>query len=389
MPFMAAVDKDLTPFKKRGGKLLMYTGWSDPVVPPQDTVAYYDAVVKTMGGIEKTRDFYRFFLAPGMGHCGGGPGPNQFDHLTALEQWVEKGDRAGQDDRHAQHGRQGRSHAAAVRLPAGRALERHRQHDEAANFACVAAPPPRRPSQRRRQRREVSDDAGRSAQALRARHLALLALDAVRCRRRPPRRSPSTAMRRARGAEAAGRHDHRRPSPVDAGIVPRARRATPTRRADEHAGVLPRRGDADADAGVAHQDRSLAAADRRPGTASSSAPATAAPAASSVIRRSPPACERLRDHQHRHGHVDDRPRLQFRRRPSRDGRRLGLPRHAPDDGGRQDDREDATTRAIRSSPTSWAAPPAAIRRSPRRAAIPTTTTASSPAIRRTTASACT
>ena len=96
-------------------------------MPPQDTVAYYDAVVKTMGGLEKTREFYRFFLAPGMGHCSGGPGPNQFDHLTALEQWIEKGDRAGQDDRDAQHRRQGRSHAAAVRLPAGRALEGHRQ----------------------------------------------------------------------------------------------------------------------------------------------------------------------------------------------------------------------------------------------------------------------
>jgi feruloyl esterase len=91
LPYMAAVDKDLGPFKKHGGKLLMYTGWSDPVVPPQDTVAYYEGVAKLMGGIEKTRDFYRFFIAPGMGHCGGGPGPNQFDHLTALEQWVEKG----------------------------------------------------------------------------------------------------------------------------------------------------------------------------------------------------------------------------------------------------------------------------------------------------------
>jgi feruloyl esterase len=91
LPFMAAVEHDLTPFKKRGGKLLMYTGWADPVVPPQDTVAYYDAVMKTMGGIEKTREFYRFFLAPGMGHCSGGPGPNQFDMLTALENWVEKG----------------------------------------------------------------------------------------------------------------------------------------------------------------------------------------------------------------------------------------------------------------------------------------------------------
>ena len=91
MPWMSAVEKDLTPFKKHGGKLLMYTGWADPVVPPQDTVAYYDGVVKTMGGLEKTREFYRFFIAPGMGHCSGGPGPNQFDTLAALEQWVEKG----------------------------------------------------------------------------------------------------------------------------------------------------------------------------------------------------------------------------------------------------------------------------------------------------------
>ena len=52
-------------------------------MPPQDTAAYYDAVVKAMGGLEKTRDFFRFFAAPGMGHCSGGPGPNQFDALAA------------------------------------------------------------------------------------------------------------------------------------------------------------------------------------------------------------------------------------------------------------------------------------------------------------------
>jgi pimeloyl-ACP methyl ester carboxylesterase len=63
----------------------------DPVVPPQDTAAYYEGVAKVMGGYDKTRDFYRLFTAPGMGHCSGGPGPNQFDALTALEQWVEKG----------------------------------------------------------------------------------------------------------------------------------------------------------------------------------------------------------------------------------------------------------------------------------------------------------
>ena len=80
LPFMAAVERDLTPFKKRGGKLLMYTGWADPVVPPQDTVAYYEAVVKTMGGHRARRaSSSASSLAPGMGHCSGGPGPNQFD----------------------------------------------------------------------------------------------------------------------------------------------------------------------------------------------------------------------------------------------------------------------------------------------------------------------
>ena len=63
----------------------------DPVVPPQDNVAYYEAVAKTMGGYDRTRDFFRLFMAPGMGHCSGGPGPNQFDALEALERWVEKG----------------------------------------------------------------------------------------------------------------------------------------------------------------------------------------------------------------------------------------------------------------------------------------------------------
>jgi feruloyl esterase len=44
-----------------------------------------------MGGFDRTRDFFRLFMAPGMGHCAGGPGPNQFDAIGALERWVEKG----------------------------------------------------------------------------------------------------------------------------------------------------------------------------------------------------------------------------------------------------------------------------------------------------------
>jgi feruloyl esterase len=91
IPHLAAVNPDLSPFKKSGGKLIMYAGWMDPVVPPQDNAAYYEAVARKMGGYDKTRDFFRLFMAPGMGHCAGGPGPNQIDALTALENWVEKG----------------------------------------------------------------------------------------------------------------------------------------------------------------------------------------------------------------------------------------------------------------------------------------------------------
>ena len=97
--FLPAVERDLSGFKKRGGKLLMYTGWADPVVPPQDTVAYYDAVVKSAGGLEKTREFFRFFLAPGMGHCSGGPGPNQFDHPDGARAVGRERRRPGQADR--------------------------------------------------------------------------------------------------------------------------------------------------------------------------------------------------------------------------------------------------------------------------------------------------
>jgi feruloyl esterase len=86
--FMNAISADLSGFKKRGGKLIMYAGWADPIVPPEDTVAYFEKVTETMGN---PQDFLRFFMAPGMGHCGGGPGPNSFDTLGSLDQWVTGG----------------------------------------------------------------------------------------------------------------------------------------------------------------------------------------------------------------------------------------------------------------------------------------------------------
>lgn len=140
--FFAPVEKDLNGLKKHGGKLLMYTGWMDPVVPPQDTVAYYEGVVKTMGGLDKTRDFFRFFAAPGMGHCGGGPGPNTFDALGALEQWVEHG--VAPDKLIASHATGGKIDRTRPLCPYPQVarFKGTGSIDEAANFACAPPTPP-------------------------------------------------------------------------------------------------------------------------------------------------------------------------------------------------------------------------------------------------------
>lgn len=137
LPHMHAVDRDLRPFKKSGGKLISYTGWLDPVVPPQDTAAYYEGVAKLMGGYGKTRDFYRLFTAPGMGHCSGGPGPNTFDMLTALEQWVEKG--IAPDKIIAAHSTNGKVDRTRPLCPYPQVARYTGKGsmDEAASFACV------------------------------------------------------------------------------------------------------------------------------------------------------------------------------------------------------------------------------------------------------------
>lgn len=87
-----ALDPDLSDFFATGGKLLSYHGWSDPQISPGSTVQYYEQVLEAMGGSEVVQANYRLFMVPGMNHCGGGPGTAQFDMLTALENWVERGE---------------------------------------------------------------------------------------------------------------------------------------------------------------------------------------------------------------------------------------------------------------------------------------------------------
>lgn len=97
-----AINPNLKPFMRRGGKLIIYQGWSDPAVPALGTIDYYQSVVAKLGQRE-TNSFLRLFMVPGMGHCGGGPGPNYFGQdgdaqsndpqrniYAAIEQWVEK-----------------------------------------------------------------------------------------------------------------------------------------------------------------------------------------------------------------------------------------------------------------------------------------------------------
>ena len=88
---MNATNPDMRAFFAHGGKLLLYHGWSDPNVPAPNTIKYYDSVVDTLGGPAKASASVRLFLAPGMGHCGGGEGPNVFDKIGPLERWVEQG----------------------------------------------------------------------------------------------------------------------------------------------------------------------------------------------------------------------------------------------------------------------------------------------------------
>jgi Tannase and feruloyl esterase len=82
---------DLGTFASRGGRLIIFQGVSDPVFSANDIVRYYQRFVDENGGNEKAGSIARLFLIPGMNHCGGGPATDQFDPLTALEQWVESG----------------------------------------------------------------------------------------------------------------------------------------------------------------------------------------------------------------------------------------------------------------------------------------------------------
>jgi feruloyl esterase len=134
-----ATNPDLTRFRERGGKILMYFGWADPALNPLMGVQYYEQVTQRMG--PSTPDFFKLYMVPGMFHCGGGIGTSVFDAVTPLVEWVEKS-------------------AAPTSIPAARELDgrivrtrplcpypqvaRYRGSgsiDDAATFVCAAPDP--------------------------------------------------------------------------------------------------------------------------------------------------------------------------------------------------------------------------------------------------------
>lgn len=84
----AAESTDVDAFRRHGGKMIFYHGMADPIFSANDTIAYVEALAKRYGASD---DFARLYLVPGMNHCAGGPATDQFDALTALDDWVDKG----------------------------------------------------------------------------------------------------------------------------------------------------------------------------------------------------------------------------------------------------------------------------------------------------------
>jgi feruloyl esterase len=137
-----AIDPDLRPFRARGGKLIQYHGWSDPDIPPMNSINYYETVVRAVSGarpdaLHDTKEFYRLFMVPGMNHCGGGPGTSRFDVLSTLEQWVEH-EKAPEQivASHATNGQVDRTRPLCP-YPMEAKYKGSGSTDEAANFTCA------------------------------------------------------------------------------------------------------------------------------------------------------------------------------------------------------------------------------------------------------------
>jgi len=156
-PMLNATDPNLNAFSARGGKLILYHGWNDAALPPKNTINYFQGVVAKLGQ-RRADSFMRLFMAPGMQHCNGGPGPDRFgqfvnrsrsdpqhDLTLALERWVEQG--VAPEMVIATKRQSATPEAPALRTrplcpyPQVARYKGSGSTDEAANFSCVTEGP--------------------------------------------------------------------------------------------------------------------------------------------------------------------------------------------------------------------------------------------------------
>ena len=132
-----ATDPNLDAFKARGGKLVLWHGWSDPAL----TALGDDEVLRAGAGARSERaDYVRMFMMPGVLHCAGGPGPDRVDWAAVIDDWVEKG--AAPERIVATKMASGKvdAHAPAVRVSAARGLQGHRQHRRRSRTSPASVP---------------------------------------------------------------------------------------------------------------------------------------------------------------------------------------------------------------------------------------------------------
>jgi hypothetical protein len=128
---------NLSVFRKHGGKLIMWHGEADTLIFPRGTINYFERVLAANGGQSQVNQFARLYLAPGVGHCGGGDGPAPVGLFEQLVSWVEKGEAPTTASASRQRPDGTTMSRPLCAYPTTTKWNGKGNPDEAANYSCV------------------------------------------------------------------------------------------------------------------------------------------------------------------------------------------------------------------------------------------------------------